>query len=88
MPNTNRTYNNAINFLKRLGAAHKEITTTTTGDIYKIDMSIDTLFPLMHVNTVNVTTSPTSLTYNFQIFICDLVGERENWTQANFESAD
>tara|TARA_R110002020_G_scaffold120274_3_gene274193 strand:+ start:1182 stop:1724 length:543 start_codon:yes stop_codon:yes gene_type:complete len=88
MANANRTYNNSINFLKRLGAAHDQITTTTTGDIFKVDMSIATLFPLMHVNTVNVTTGQTSLKYNFQIFICDLVGEKENWTEANFESAD
>jgi len=84
----NKTYNNAINFLKRLGAAHDQITTTTTGDIWQIDMAKNTLFPLFHINPVNVTTGEASLTYNFQLFVCDLVSEKENWTEANFESAD
>ena len=83
----NKTYNNAIDTLKSLGEQHKQITTTTTGDIYKIDMD-NTLFPLFHINPVNVTTGQSSLTYNFQLFVMDAVGEKDNWTQANFQSAD
>ena len=83
----NKTYNNAIDTLKQLGDKHKQITTTTTGDIWKIDMN-ETLFPLFHINPVNVTTGQSSLTYNFQLFIMDAVSERENWTEANFQSAD
>ena len=83
----NKTYNNAIDTLKQLGVEHKQINTTTTGDIFKIDMD-QTLFPLFHINPVNVTTGLSSLTYNFQLFIMDAVGERENWTEANLQSAD
>ena len=83
----NKTYNNAIDTLKSLGEQHEQITTTTTGDIWRIDMN-DTLFPLFHINPVNVETGLSSLTYNFQLFVMDAVTEKENWTEANFQSAD
>ena len=84
---SNKTYNNLVDTLKSLGTQHQQITTTTTGDIFDIDLSKNTLFPLMHINGVNVTTGPSTLTYNFQIFIMDLVSEKSNWTQANIQSA-
>jgi hypothetical protein len=84
----NKTFNNAIDTLKQLGIEHKQIQTTTTGDIYKIDFNNETLFPLFHINPVNVSTGQSQLTYNFQLFIMDAVTERENWTEANIQSAD
>ena len=83
----NKTFNNAIDTLKSLGDAHYMIKTTTTGDIFKIDME-NTLFPLFHINPVNVETGLSSLKYNFQLFVMDAVTEKENWTEANFQSAD
>ena len=83
----NKTFNNAIDTLKQLGVEHNQIKTTTTGDIWKIDMD-NTLFPLFHINPVNVITGQSTLTYNFQLFVMDAVGERENWTEANFQTAD
>ena len=83
----NKTYNNAIDTLKSLGEQHEQITTTTTGDIWKIDMN-DTLFPLFHINPVNVSTGLSSLTYNFQLFVMDAVTEKDNWTEANIQSAN
>ena len=83
----NKTYNNAIDTLKQLGIEHEQINTTTTGDIWKIDMN-NTLFPLFHINPVNVATGQSELTYNFQLFVMDAVTEKENWTEANFQSAD
>ena len=83
----NKTYNNAIDTLKSLGEQHEQINTTTTGDIWKIDMN-NTLFPLFHINPVNVEAGLSSLTYNFQLFVMDAVTEKENWTEANFQSAD
>ena len=84
----NKTYNNIIDTLKELGKQHDQISTTTTGDIFDIDLEKNTKFPLMHINPVNVATGQSTLTYNFQIFIMDLVSEKEDWTQANFQSAD
>tara|TARA_R100001443_G_scaffold11848_3_gene21330 strand:+ start:1608 stop:2156 length:549 start_codon:yes stop_codon:yes gene_type:complete len=76
---TNKSYNNVIYFLCRLGEYHEQIETVSVGDIFDIDMSKDTLFPLMHINPVNVTTGESELIYNFQIFLADLVSEKENW---------
>ena len=69
----NKTYFNLIETLKQLGAKHHQISTTTSGDIFDIDLMKNTLYPLMHINPVNVTTGTVGLTYNFQIFIMDLV---------------
>ena len=85
---SNKTYNNIVDTLKELGEQHDQITTTTTGDIWQINIDKMEKFPLMHINPVNVSTGQSTLTYNFQIFIMDLVSEDENWTQANFQSAD
>ena len=71
----NKTYNNVIDTLKNLGEEHQQISTTTTGDIYDIDLEKNTKYPLMHINPVNVTTTRTELIYNFQIFIMDLVDD-------------
>jgi len=84
----NKTYNNAIDTLKQLGAEHEQIATTTTGDIWKIDLAKNTLFPLFHINPINVTTGQSTLTYNFQLFVMDSVTEKENWTEANIQSAN
>ena len=84
----NKTYTNVIDTLKQLGIEHDQITTTTTGDIYDIDLSVNTLFPLFHINPVSVTTSASELTYNFQLFVMDAVSQKDNWTEANLQSAN
>jgi len=84
----NKTYLNLVNTIRNIGIQHFFIKTTTIGDIYDIDLSKETLFPLMHINPVNVSTGPTTLTYSFQIFVCDLVSEKEDWKDygTNFAS--
>tara|TARA_R100001443_G_scaffold114110_1_gene129619 strand:+ start:529 stop:1068 length:540 start_codon:yes stop_codon:yes gene_type:complete len=83
----NKTYNNAINTLKNIGKNHANITTTTTGDVFDIDLSKNTLFPLMHINPVNVSAGLSQLNYTFQIFVMDLVSQKEDWTEENIQSA-
>ena len=77
----NKTYFNLINTIRNIGKQHQFIHTTTVGDIYDIDLSKETLFPLMHINPVNVATGYATLTYSFQIFVCDLVSEKEDWKE-------
>jgi hypothetical protein len=84
----NKTYNNAIDTLKQLGIEHKQIETTTTGDIYDIDLTLNTLFPLFHINPTNVQTGDSTLTYNFQLFIMDLVSQKKDWKESTIQSAD
>tara|TARA_R110000751_G_scaffold1436_1_gene5350 strand:- start:283 stop:831 length:549 start_codon:yes stop_codon:yes gene_type:complete len=76
---SNKSYNNVINTLLRLGEYHEQISTTSVGDIFDINLEKMELFPLMHVNPVSVTTGESELIYNFQIFICDLVSEKSEW---------
>jgi predicted ATP-dependent protease len=75
----NKSYNNVINTLCRLGQYHEQISTVSVGDIYDVNLESMELFPLLHVNPVNVQTGESELVYNFQIFICDLVSEKDNW---------
>jgi hypothetical protein len=79
----NKTYNNVVNTLLRLGEYHKQISTTSVGDIFDVDLSKVTKFPLLHVNPTSVVTGDSQLTYNFQIFIMDMVSEKEDWTKNN-----
>lgn len=75
----NKTYNNVVNFLARLGEYHEQIATVSVGDIYDVDLNKETLFPLLHINPVNVTTGDSELLYSFQLFIMDMVSEKDNW---------
>jgi len=36
-------------------------------------------FPLLHINPLNVATGDSELVYNFQIFIMDMVCEKNDW---------
>ena len=75
----NKTYNNVVNTLLRLGEFHEQISTTSVGDIYDINLEVMEKFPLMHINPTSVTTGDSQLTYNFQIFVMDMVSEKSDW---------
>ena len=79
----NKTYNNVVNTLLRLGEYHEQISTTSVGDIFDINLEKMQKFPLLHINPTSVTTGDSQLTYNFQIFIMDMVSEKEDWTKNN-----
>ena len=79
----NKTYNNVINTLLRLAEYHKQISTSSVGDIFDINLEKMQKFPLLHLNPTSVTTGESQLVYNFQIFIMDMVSEKENWTLNN-----
>ena len=79
----NKTYNNVVNTILRLGEYHEQISTTSVGDIFDINLEKMQKFPLLHINPISVTTGDSQLTYNFQIFIMDMVSEKENWTLNN-----
>ena len=80
---SNKTYNNVVNTLLRLGEYHKQISTTSVGDIFDINLEKMQKFPLLHINPTSVATGDSQLTYNFQIFIMDMVSEKEDWTKNN-----
>ena len=75
----NKTYNNVVNTLARLGEYHEQISTVSIGNIFDIDLEKQTKFPLLHINPTSVATGDSQLTYNFQIFIMDMVSEKSDW---------
>ena len=75
----NKTYNNVVNTLLRLGEYHDQISTTSVGDVYDLNLEKMEKFPLMHINPTSVVTGDSQLTYNFQVFIMDLVSEKSDW---------
>ena len=77
---SNKTYNNVINTLLRLAEYHKQIESTSVGDIFDINLEKMQKFPLLHINPTSVVTGDSQLTYNFQIFVMDMVTEKANWT--------
>jgi len=79
----NKTYNNIVNTLLRLGEYHKQISTTSVGDIFDINLEKMQKFPLLHLNPTSVATGDSQLVYSFQIFIMDMVSEKEDWTKNN-----
>ena len=81
----NKTYNNVVNTLLRLGEYHDQISTTSVGDIYDLNLEKMEKFPIMHVNPTSVTTGDSQLTYNFQIFVMDMVSEKSDWQTKQHE---
>tara|TARA_R110001583_G_scaffold22800_1_gene85110 strand:+ start:1192 stop:1743 length:552 start_codon:yes stop_codon:yes gene_type:complete len=82
----NKTYNNVINTLLRMAEQHRQIASTSVGDIWDINLEKMEKLPLFHINPTSVTTGDSQLTYNFQIFICDLVNEKAEWTENNADA--
>ena len=79
MPVSNKTYNNVVDTLCRLGEYHEQISTVSVGDIFDINLEKMEKMPLLHINPTSVATGDSELIYNFQVFICDLVSEKDNW---------
>ena len=73
-----KSFNNVIDTLKCVGEQHLNIQSVTSGDIWEIDLEKNTLFPLFHINPVNVTVALNTRTFNFQLFIMDLVEPDES----------
>ena len=76
---SNKTYNNVVNTIARLGEYHEQISTVSIGDIYDISLEKLEKYPLLHINPVSVTTGDSQLIYNFQLFIMDMVSEKSDW---------
>ena len=81
----NKTYNNVVNTLLRIGEYHDQISTTSVGDIYDINLEKMEKFPIMHINPTSVATGDSQLTYNFQIFIMDMVSKKSDWQTKQHE---
>ena len=60
------------------------VNTVTTGDIYDIDLSKQSIFPLSHIIINNVTTQEQTLTFNISVLAMDIVDESKEATNDIF----
>ena len=72
------TYNNVIDTIKCVGEGHLQIKAVTTGDIWDIDLNKNTLFPLLHINIIDVNASAGQLQHNYQLVVADIVEPDES----------
>tara|TARA_R110002020_G_scaffold21591_2_gene73480 strand:+ start:953 stop:1462 length:510 start_codon:yes stop_codon:yes gene_type:complete len=72
-----KTYNNVIDTIKCVGEEHLQIQAVTTGDIWDVDLNKNTLFPLLHIATIDVNASAGQLQHNFQLVVADIVEPNE-----------
>ncbi len=56
------------------------VNTVTTGDIYDIDLSKQSIFPLSHIIINNVSTQEQTLTFNISVLAMDIVDESKKAT--------
>jgi|TARA_R100001480_G_scaffold44482_3_gene57721 hypothetical protein len=54
------------------------VNTVTFGDIFKVDLSKQTIFPLAHINIQNVTFSEHIMTFSLQVICMDIVNENKD----------
>ena len=73
-----REYYDLIDKLHTYLKGSPSVNTVTFGDIFKVDLSKQTIFPLAHVNIQNVSFSDYVMTFNLQVMCMDLVDESKD----------
>jgi hypothetical protein len=68
-----RSYYLIMTELEKQLLADPDVNTVTFGDITKVDLSKQTIFPLSHIVMNNVIQSGQTMTYNFEIYLIDIV---------------
>ena len=60
--------------------ADVNVNTVTTGDIYDIDLSKQSIFPLSHIIINNVSVQESVLNFNISVLAMDVVDEITTWS--------
>ncbi len=68
--------------------ADVNVNTVTTGDITKVDLNKQTIFPLSHIMINNVTDNGQTLSYNISVMAMDLVDTSKDPTTDIFVGND
>ena len=66
-------YYELLNKLKTHFDADVIVNTVTQGDIFKVDLSKQTIFPLVHIMVNNCTFSGNTITWNISLIAMDIV---------------
>ena len=77
-----------INSIKDYLTSTGLINTVTVGDIYKVDLAKQTLFPLSHIIANNAQLSDNTITLNISILFMDIVDESKTDVINIFDSND
>ena len=77
-----------INSIKEYLSSTGLINTITVGDIYKVDLAKQTLFPLSHIIANNAQLSDNTITLNISILFMDIVDESKTGVINIFDSND
>ena len=73
-----REYYDLVDKLNTYLDGSPSVNTVTFGEIFKVDLSKQTIFPLAHVNVQDVTFSDHIMTFNIQVICMDIVNENKD----------
>lgn len=71
--NINASYNNVIDALKCVALSHGMVNNVSSGTVDEVDISANSVYPLVHIVPGNVTAGVQQLTFEFNILAMDLV---------------
>ena len=71
--NINASYNNVIDALKCVAITHGMVNNVSSGTVDEVDISANSVYPLVHIVPGNVTAGVHNLTFNFNVLAMDLV---------------
>jgi hypothetical protein len=72
-----KSYYDLVDKLNTYLSGSPSVNTVTFGDIFKVDLSKQTIFPLAHVNIQDVTFSDRIMTFTVQVVCMDIVDENK-----------
>jgi hypothetical protein len=81
-------YYNLLDKLKTHFDADVIVNTVTQGDIFKVDLSKQTIFPLLHIMVNNCTLDSNTTTWNISLIAMDIVDLSKNATTNIFLGND
>jgi len=74
----NASYNNVIDALKCVAITHGMVNNVSSGTVDEVDISANTVYPLVHIVPGNVTAGVQQVTFNFNVLAMDLVKPDES----------
>jgi len=79
-----RGYYQITDTLKTKLLTDENVNTVTTGDIFDVDLSKQTIFPLAHIITNSVTIQEQALSFDITVMCMDVVDESKDETTDDF----
>jgi hypothetical protein len=74
----NASYNNVIDALKCVAITHGMVNNVSSGTVDEVDISANTVYPLVHIVPGNVTAGVQQVTFEFNVLAMDLVKPDES----------